>query len=300
MEINVFNREKDCFQQEKVYGQKMINWLYGTKPGLLASSLLCGQRLSKLYGVVQNSQLLSQHKIKKFIKDFDIQMSEFELEEGGSRDRPFSSFNKFFVRKFKQGKRSFPNHPGKMGAFAEGRYLGFESVGPQVKVPVKGKYLDPVSIISNEKWSNYFFDGPLVIGRLCPTDYHRFHFPDGGKVLDFYKISGELHSVNPLAIKRKKDVFLRNERHVTILETESFGKLAYVEVGAMMVGKIVQNFEEQSFSRGQEKGYFLFGGSTVIVIGEKGKWRPSSDVLNFSKEGIEVFLKLGNVVAQKA
>jgi phosphatidylserine decarboxylase len=299
MEIKIFNRKKDCFQEEKVYGQKIINWLYGTRSGYLASSLLCSSRLSKLYGAVQNSELLSQHKVKKFIKDFNIEMKEFEFEEGGSAEKPFSNFNSFFVRKFKEGERVFPDLAHNMGAFAEGRYLGFESIGPHVQIPVKGKYLDPVTMISNDKWGDLFLDGPLLIGRLCPSDYHRFHFPDNGQILDFYKIPGELHSVNPWALKRKEDIFLKNERHVTILDTENFGKLAYIEVGAMMVGKIVQSFEGKTFLKGQEKGYFLFGGSTVIVVGEKGKWSPSGDILNYSKKGVEVFLKLGDIVSKK-
>jgi len=298
VEIKVFNREKDCFQLEKVYGEKAINWLYGTTPGLMISKLLSGPNLSKIYGAVQNSSLLSQHKINKFIKDFDIQMGEFQLEEGCSQDQPFSSFNNFFVRKFKEGERNFPESTSEMGAFAEGRYLGYESVGPHVKLPVKGKFLDPEKIVSNAKWSKEFLDGPLLIGRLCPSDYHRFHFPDEGEVLDFYKVHGALDSVNPVALKKKNDIFLKNERHVTILETKNFGRIAYVEVGAMMVGKIVQTHENKSFTRGEEKGYFLFGGSTVIVLGQKGAWEPSKDIQEWTSKGSEVFLKLGSSVAK--
>jgi len=108
--------------------------------------------------------------------------------------------------------------------------------------------------------------------------------------------------VNPLALKMKQDILMTNERHVTIVETKNFGKLAYIEVGAVCVGKIVQSqplVKGGSFKRGDEKGYFLFGGSTVIVVGEKGKWKPSQDILDYTKKGMETYIQLGMSVAQK-
>jgi phosphatidylserine decarboxylase len=140
----------------------------------------------------------------------------------------------------------------------------------------------------------------LLLARLCPVDYHRFHFPDNGQVVEDYRIHGLFHSVNPLALKVKPDIFIQNERHVTILDTENFGKLAYIEVGAICVGKIIQSTKlhpSKTFSRGDEKGYFLFGGSTVIVLGEKGKWKPSVDIVDNTHQGIETYLHLGTSVA---
>jgi len=100
--------------------------------------------------------------------------------------------------------------------------------------------------------------------------------------------------VNPLALKKIPTVFSDNERKVTILETENFGKLAYVEVGAICVGKIVQSREMVgTFDRGEEKGYFLFGGSTVILLGEKGKWVPDDIILEKTEMGMEVYQKVG-------
>ena len=133
-------------------------------------------------------------------------------------------------------------------------------------------------------------------------DYHRYHFPDDGKIVDDYRVSGLYHSVNPLALKSKEDILITNERHVTILETKNFGKLAYIEVGAICVGKIIQSKpldKGREFARGEEKGYFLFGGSTVIVIGEKGKWKPSADILMNTKKGMETYLHLGMSVADR-
>ena len=119
----------------------------------------------------------------------------------------------------------------------------------------------------------------LVCAQLITT----VSFPDAGKIIEDYAVSGAFHSVNPIALKANQHIFKDNERYVSILETENFGKLAYVEVGAMMVGKIVQSHVEKSFKKGDEKGYFLFGGSTVIVFGQKGKWSPSADILEYEK-----------------
>jgi phosphatidylserine decarboxylase len=107
--------------------------------------------------------------------------------------------------------------------------------------------------------------------------------------------------VNPLALKYKNQIFINNERHVSLLQTENFGKIAYIEVGAIMVGKIVQTHRwNKPFMRGEEKGYFLFGGSTVIVLGEKGAWKPSADIVKNTNDGIETYLQLGQEVAVKA
>jgi phosphatidylserine decarboxylase len=137
------------------------------------------------------------------------------------------------------------------------------------------------------------------VARLCPVDYHRFHFPDDGRILDHYRIPGFYHSVNPLALKKKSDIFITNERHVTSLDTVNFGKLAYIEVGALCVGKIVQSFTDKVFKRGEEKGYFLFGASTVVLVGQKGLWSPSQDVLENTEKGLETYIKLGDQVGIK-
>ena len=98
------------------------------------------------------------------------------------------------------------------------------------------------------------------------------------------------NSTNILVLKKRPSVFFENERQITILETENFGRLAFIEVGAMCVGKIIQTYKGIVFRRGEMKGYFDFGASTVVVLGEKGKWIPSNDILKNTKENIETNL----------
>ena len=299
MEIRFYHREKAKIELEKVYGDSAVKWLYGSTLGKILTPVICSAPISKIYGFMQSSALIGHRKIKPFIRDFNINMDEYLPQSGLPDGVLYTTFNNFFIRQFKPGKRPFNSSASTLPAFAEARYFGWEKIETDLKIPVKGEFLAPQAIIANDKWNTHFKNGPLLLARLCPVDYHRFHFPDDGKVLDSYRISGAYHSVNPLALKEKEDILCTNERHVTILETAHLGKLAYVEVGAAMVGKIVQSYSSKEFKRGEEKGYFLFGGSTVIVIGEEGCWSPDQDILKYSRDGIETYIKLGDSLAKK-
>lgn len=296
LEIKYFNRGKQQEEVEKVYGVEALHWLYASSMGKLFQRVLCTAPISMMYGVMQDSYA-SHLKIKPFVKDFNIDLDLFLPEEGRSESDPYSNFNQFFIRRYKDGVRPFESTPSVMPAFAEARYFGYEKTGEDVTFPVKGNLLNSDSLLAHDKWNKVFREGPLLLARLCPVDYHRYHYPDTGKVLEEYMLHGKYHSVNPVALKERPDIFATNERRVSIIETENFGKLAYIEVGAICVGKIVQSHRGENFHRGDEKGYFLFGGSTVIVIGEKGKWKPDQDILDYTAKNMETYLTLGESCA---
>lgn len=298
MEIKYFNRENQELEIEKVYGENAVKWFYQSFLGKALAPIATSSWFSKLYGSFQDKQS-SKSKIEPFIDKFNINMDEFLPHEGRDENSPYESFNEFFIRRFKEGKRSFVNPADKLAAPCEARYYGYESITDETSIPVKGAYLKPESMIDHDKWGDTFKGGPLMIARLCPVDYHRYHYPDKGELLDSYRRGNILHSVNPIALVEKPDIFLINERAISILETENFGKIAYIEVGAICVGKIVQSHHDKSFNRGDEKGYFLFGGSTVVIIGEKGKWTPSQDILDYTNKGIETYIKLGTEIGIK-
>ena len=213
---------------------------------------------------------------------------------------PFKNYADFFLRQFKPGMRNFPNETRIMGAFAEGRVLAYEEITPYHVYPVKGAYLSADKLLNNKDLAQKFMGGPIIIIRLCPIDYHHFHFFDHGKITKTWRVGGVYHSVNVLALKHKGDIFIENERQITLMETENFGKVAYIEVGAMCVGKIIQEDPHcREFQRGQLKGHFEFGASTLILLGQKGKWRPSEDILIHSIENRESFIKLGDEIARR-
>jgi len=300
-EIQIFNRYENKMDIEKVYGDGMVKFAYGNPIGRLLGPFIASKMFSRRYGKAQDSAKSAQ-KVAPFIKNFHIDIEQYE--KGSLTNNPietsYQSFNEFFIRKFKEGQRTFTTNDNEMGAFAEARYFGHESMSDELTIPVKGSMLRAVDLIGDSELAQDFIGGPLIIARLCPVDYHRYHYPDDGKTLKSYTIAGDLHSVNPLALKYRQDIFIKNERRVSILDTEHFGKLAYIEVGATCVGKIVQSFDESKpFKKGDEKGYFLFGGSTVVLCGEKGKWAPSADMLENTKAGIETYIHLGDVVAQQ-
>lgn len=288
-QITYWNRSAQRLENELVYGEGFLRWAYETWPGNFLGELLFSRRtFSKLYGASQSSRR-SARKIPWFIEQFKIPMNEYEPAE-------YRSFNDFFIRRFRNGMRPVVQGP-RMAAFAEGRYLGWSSIREDQKFPVKGKDLAAEALLGGGARARPFIGGPLMIARLCPVDYHRFHYPDDGTTLDSYRLHGKYHSVNPLALQIKSDIMITNERHVSILETKHFGKLAYVEVGATCVGKIVQSHQEKDFKRGQEKGYFLFGGSTVVLLGEPGRWKPEQDILENTEQRREVLVRLGDSVA---
>lgn len=289
MDIKYFDRKTNTIETEHIYGEAFMRWLYSTTPGEALQPILVRRFFSKIYGFFQTLPF-STKKISGFIKQFNIDMSQFQVEE-------YRSFNQFFIRRFRPGMREIAAENHIMPAGCEARYLGFAEVSEQMTFPVKGREYTAAKFLASQKWADEFANGPLLIARLAPVDYHRFHFPDEGTIVDQYRVTGKFHSVSPVAIKENAQILTSNERQVTILQTKHFGKIAMVEVGALCVGAIVQTYESNHFERGQEKGYFLFGGSTVAFLGTKGAWVPTDDIRDYSLRGIETLVKLGDGVA---
>ena len=209
--------------------------------------------------------------------------------------------SEFFIRRFRPGARPTAPAP-KMAAFAEARYFAWSETNDSTALPVKGARLSPRQLLAGgvtDEQAARLAGGPLLLARLCPTDYHRFHFPDSGTWLSCRRVPGRLHSVNPVALEARPRTFLEIERQVSVLDCDALGLLAFVEVGALGVGRIVQSREARGrFERGEEKGYFLFGGSTVIVVGEPGRWSPDEDLLAATAQGIETLIRLGEAVTR--
>jgi phosphatidylserine decarboxylase len=235
----------------------------------------------------------SARKIQPFVEKHAIDMTEFE-------DVEYTSFNDFFIRKFRPGVRSFPARDSQMGAFAEARYFGWERIAPDQRFPIKGHSLCADDIIGSAALARSFARGPVLLARLAPVDYHRIHYPDDGKTTHSDRIGGKLWTINWRALRNKPDILFSNERHVQILDTRNFGRLGFVEIGAMTVGRIAQTHKlDQPFRRGAEKGYFSFGGSAIIVFGEPGAWLPAADILENTPDAIETFLRLGEPAAER-
>ena len=242
-----------------------------------------------LYAAYENTRW-SAREIEPFIRKYHIDMSEFEPIE-------YRSFAEFFDRRFRPGVRKFPSAAGEMGAFAEARYFAWDKLDPKQQFPVKGHSLSADRILGTAERARPFIAGPVLLVRLAPVDYHHVHYPDHGRTLDQDRLGHRLWTVNWHALVNKPDILFSNERVINILETRHFGRLAFVEVGALSVGRIVQVHPlDKPFQRGEEKSVFRFGGSAIVVFGEPGAWRPSDDLLEYTKQGIEILVRLGEPV----
>lgn len=290
--LTIIDFESGTRSEEKVAGRTEMEWLYGSAVGESLRSVLKLPFASQLYGAWQSSSL-SRSKIEPFVREFEIPMHEFE-------SGPFDSFNDFFIRKFRTGLRSFPTQPAAFPAFAEGRYSLLEDVRANTSLSVKGATIELSELIQDSDLIKMFSGGSVLIARLCPVDYHRFHFPDDGHIERCFNISGELESVNPLTFQANPRVFLRNERHISVCATKQFGKILLLEVGAMMVGKIIQTHKGPApFLKGDEKGYFLFGGSTCIAITQPGAVQWDTRLSSNTKAGFETLVRLGTCIGMR-
>lgn len=284
---------------DRTEGKKFEEWMddspdtYETIPQKSFSQRFRAHILyAALIGLYQGSPL-SKREIKPFIDKYHIDMSQFE-------DHDYSSYDDFFIRKFKPGERAFPVPSGELGAFAEARYFGWEKFTAEQQFPVKGRSLNAEQMLGSAERARPFVDGPLIVARLSPVDYHHVHYPDAGRTLDRHKMGRRLWTVTWTAMQNKPDLYIENEREIQILETENFGRLAIVEVGALTVGRIEQVHPvDQAFQRGEQKSVFHFGGSAVVLFGEPGAWRPTDDLLEHTQEGVETLVKLGDTVAKR-
>ena len=280
-----------CFVDEKMPNQLVLRWLYEKPVGRkLGQMIFVRYGFSKLAG-----WWFSTPWSTRFIENFS-QM--YEIERGEFESTSYATFNHFFARKFKSQARRFTEEAGCMPAFAEARLLGWESLPASGHLPVKGQQLTPAALLGSAHSAHLFEGGPVIVARLAPQDYHRFHFADDGVVLEHYELKGLYHSVNPIALDWKDNIYCVNHRQVTIQQSRHYGTLAYVDVGAMMVGKIVQIAPASvEVKRGMERGYFLYGGSTIILLGEPGAWRPIPALLENTKRNIETKVLLGTTIA---
>lgn len=291
-EIQYIDRKLRTVEREKIYGEFLINLFYGRHfLSWLTVILLPLKRLalfSRIYGALQKSRF-SQKKIAPFIKKYQIDTAEF-LDPVGS----FSCFNDFFIRKLRPEAR--PIAPGKEVAIlpADARYLFFPNIDRAEGFHIKGKKFKLEELLCDHALAARYAEGAMVIARLCPVDYHRFHFPCDCIPSAAKPIPGVLYSVNPLALRRRIEILTENKRVITQLQTERFGTVQYIEVGATCVGTIQQTYTPgQSASKGDEKGFFEFGGSCLILLFEPGKIQFDADLLEASQRGLEVRGLLG-------
>ncbi|WP_196888563.1 phosphatidylserine decarboxylase [Aureivirga sp. CE67] len=284
--VNRKTREKIV---EQIPSAGMLKFLYSSALGKASLQLLFKRKIvSSIGGWYMNSKG-SKNKIENFIKEYNMDMSEYICPENG-----FSSFNDFFYRKIKPEAR--PIGDGVVSP-ADGKLLAFNTIKESNNFFIKGSEFTAKSFLKDETLAKKYENGAMVIIRLAPVDYHRFHMPASGEISESKLINGDYYSVSPLALKKSLEIFCENIREYSILKTSENGDILVSEVGATMVGSIIQTYKPNTkIEKGSEKGYFAFGGSTLVLFFEEGKVKLDEDLIENTKNGFETVVKMGEKI----
>lgn len=295
MPLQYIDRKTGDVRQETVAGDNLLKWLYESNSGLFFLELFVKRSFfSKLYGKLQDS-VFSKRKINRYIGALQIDLSEAKIENSQS----YKTFNHFFTRELKPEARPIAEDKNIFVSPADGRISAWENIDPDALVQVKGINYTLENLLQNKNLAMKYDKGVCLVIRLNPADYHRFHFPDYGIPSRSEPITGLYYSVSPRALKKVPGILCENKRELTVFHSENFGDIVLVEVGATCVGSIIQTYTpEQPVVKGFEKGYFKFGGSTVLVFIKPGYLRIDRDLLFNTAQGLETKIYMGEKVGE--
>ncbi len=293
MDIYYIDRKTGEKKKEVVAGDKFIKWIYDTAPGkTLLETFIKRKLFSSLLGRLY-SMPFSKSRIADFVSELEIDLTEAEREN----PEDYKNFNDFFIRSLKEGSRPVSQETRYLVSPADGRLLAYENININKIVQIKGQEYSLEELFQDSNLAQEYQGGVCLVVRLNPSDYHRFHFPDSGIPGPHKLIPGGYYSVNPMALKRIPRVYCQNKRELTCFASDNFGQIAYIEVGATGVGSIVQTYtSEKVVKKGQEKGYFKFGGSTVILFIKKGVVQLDKDILENSQKFLETKVNMGEQI----
>lgn len=265
---------------------RMLKTLYGSVPGRAVLKLLVSPVVSKAAGAFLSSRF-SVPLIKPFVRKNSIDLSQFDLG-------PYASYNEFFSRKIRPELRPVDMEPTHLISPCDSK-LTVLPISPESRFMLKHTPYTVASLLKSEELAQKYAGGTAMIFRLTVDDYHRYCYMADGQKEESVKIPGVLHTVNPIA-NDVYPIYKENSREYSILHTAHFGDVLMMEVGALLVGKIVNHHGAAQVQRGQEKGYFQFGGSTVVLLLEAGRAEVDEDILQNSAEGIETVVRMGEQI----
>ena len=276
--------------EERVLGSAMIRLLYAQSKAanLLLKHIVSSKVISVIYGHLMNSSF-SRLLIRNFVKNNNINLNDSEKSI-----KQFKNFNDFFTRRLKQGSREINLDNDTIISPADGKILVYENYQNSPNLYIKGSDYNLYTLLQDKQLAGLFENCSIAVIRLSPIDYHRFHFPLDGFVSDTKYINGKYYSVSPIALLGKPELYYENKRTITEFEHQKIGKLLFLEIGATLVGSIKQtHLPHSEVKKAEEKGYFEFGGSTVILIFQKDKILFDSDILENTNKGCETVIRMG-------
>ena len=263
---------------------KLLKKLYSTSAGRCALKILVSPFVTHLGGLYMSSPF-SKTSISSFIKNNDIDMSQYE-------EKKYKSYNDFFTRRIKDGQRPFDDSKDVLMAPADSK-LTYYPINDDMILEIKDTKYQLKDLLQDQQLANEYDGGVCLVFRLAVDDYHRYSYVDDGQIVGHKKIKGIFHTVNPIA-NDICPIYKMNSREYCLVKNEKLGTVLMMEVGALMVGKI-RNYKKErcQVKRGEEKGRFEFGGSTIIVMTEPGKVIPDQDLRTNTREHAETLVKMG-------
>ncbi len=297
MKIKICNIEDKSISEEKVCAEASIKFLYDTAVGRFCSFLFFARALlSKICGLWADSKV-SGKAVAKFIKNNNINTNEM-LEPQES----FKCFNDFFTRALKADARPLAKADSQsvVSFPADGRHILLKNASAGGIFYAKGKEFNLKSFLGDDALAARYEGGDMLISRLSPLDYHRFHYPISGEICARKLINGALYSVSPIALAKSPSILWENKRMLNFLESPNFGLCAFVEIGATNVGSIINFGKVGDFAqRGNEAGMFKFGASCLITIfprDAKIKWNKTLEEM--SSQGIECYARVNTLAGE--
>lgn len=268
---------------------KSLNFLYHTTLGRNCLKLLVKPSVSKIAGRFLSTKA-SVALIKSFVKKNNIDLSEYE-------QRKFNSYNDFFTRKIQVTKRIVNMNSHSFISPCDAK-LSVYNINEDSIYKIKDSYYTLKDLLDNNEIYKDYYNGLCLIFRLAVDDYHRYCYIDSGTKSGNTFIPGSLHTVQPIALENY-NIYKTNCREYTILHTDNFNDIIQVEVGALLVGKIVNHHNEHSFNKGDEKGFFEFGGSTIVLLVKENIVKLDPEFLENTKNGLETIVKYGERIGIK-
>jgi phosphatidylserine decarboxylase len=288
--IRYYDRYARTVKTEQIFGEKWLRFAYEHPAGRFFVWLLARRAVfSQWYGRKMNKRE-SALRVLPFIATYGLDVDEF-----AKSPFDYKTFNEFFYRALKPGARPITAGDDVAIFPADGRHLAFPDLSTADGFYVKGATFSLAELFDDAELAARFAGGSMLISRLCPVDYHRFHFPVAGVPGEPRRVEGWLYSVSPVALRRRIRYLVENKREVTLIESARFGTVAMLEIGATNVGSIQQSFVPgRAVAKGEEKGLFAFGGSCTIAVFARGTIRFDDDLVAQSAAGVELYAKMGD------
>jgi phosphatidylserine decarboxylase len=288
--IKYLDRTEGMLRTERVCADGFLNWLYNYRLGNLSNEFVFRQKyVSQLYGWIHN-QRLSRGKIVPFMQKMNVNADELicEIED-------FTSFNDFFKREIDLSKRPINPSPHACIAPVDGKILAYQSIDPDMTFRIKRSIFNLRSFLFDETLVERFSQGSMLVSRLGLKDYHHFHFPDSGVPGEAKSIKGKYYASGPYSLRKLIPFYSENYRMLTIVDSEHFGQILMVEIGAFTVGSIQQRYRPgRRVVKGDRKGFFEMGGSTVVLLFEKGRIELDRDLCVNTRNDIETYVLMGD------